>query len=173
MKRKNLADIIVMTMFGAIMYITKYIMEAFPNIHLLGMLIMVCTVVYRKKALIAVYIFVFLNGLLEGFTLWWVPYLYIWTVLWGITMLLPKKMKPKAAVPVYSAVCGLHGLLFGTLYAPWQALVFGLNLKGTVAWIIAGLPFDLIHCISNVITGLFVLPLVSSLRRFNKINPDT
>ena len=27
-----------------------------------------------------------------GFGVWWVPYLYVWTVLWGMTMLLPKKM---------------------------------------------------------------------------------
>ena len=33
-------------------------------------------------------------------------------------MLLPKNMPRKAAAVVYPLVCALHGLAFGTLYAP-------------------------------------------------------
>ena len=72
-------------MLGTIMFVSKIVMEALPNIHLLGTLTMTYTVVYRKKALIPLYVYVFLNGLYAGFSLWWVPYLYIWTILWGIT----------------------------------------------------------------------------------------
>ena len=82
----------VFSMLGAIMYCSKLIMEAFPNIHLIGVLTVAFTVVYRKKALYPIYIFVLLSGLLSGFSTWWIPYLYIWTVLWGVTMLLPENM---------------------------------------------------------------------------------
>lgn len=165
---RKLTDLIIFAMLGVIMFISKIFMEALPNIHLLGMLTMVYTIVYRKKALIPIYIYVFLNGLYGGFSLWWIPYLYIWTILWGITMLLPKNMKPKVAVPVYAIVCGLHGLLYGTLYAPAQALMFGLNFEGMIAWIITGLPFDVLHLVGNFAAGLFIVPIATALKTFQK-----
>lgn len=155
-------------MLGTLMFISKLLMEALPNIHLLGVLTMVYTIVYRRKALIPLYIYVFLNGLYGGFNLWWIPYLYIWTILWGITMLLPRRMPTKVACVVYPLVCGAHGLAFGTLYAPAQALMFGLDFKQTVAWIIAGLPFDITHAVSNLCVGCLVVPLATLLGKLAK-----
>lgn len=146
-------------MLGAIMFCSKIVMEALPNIHLLGMLTMVYTLVFRRKALIPIYVYVMLNGLYGGFSMWWVPYLYIWTVLWGVTMILPKNMPKKIAYFVYPLVCGFHGLAFGLLYAPAQALFYGFGLKQTIAWIVAGLPFDVIHGAGNFVTGLLIVPL--------------
>lgn len=167
-RNKKLFDILVFTMLGVIMFISKLIMEVLPNIHLLGILTMVYTITYRKDALKPIYIYVLLNGLYSGFNLWWVPYLYIWTILWGITMLLPKNMPTKVAVPVYSIVCALHGLLFGALYAPAQAVMFGFDFKMMVAWIVAGLPFDIIHAISNLFLGSLIIPLSMALKKFHK-----
>ena len=155
-------------MLGALMYASKAIMEVLPNIHLLGTLICAYTVVYRGKALYPIYVFVFLTGLFGGFSPWWVPYLYVWTVLWGMVMLLPKKMPKKIAPMVYAIVCALHGFLFGVIYSPAQALLFGLDFKGMIAWIAAGLPFDLIHGISNLCVGLLICPLVAILRKAEK-----
>lgn len=167
-KYKKLVDIIVFTMLGVIMLLSKLLMEALPNFHLLGTLITAYTIVYRKDALKPIYIFVLLSGLVYGFGIWWVPYLYIWTVLWGAVMLLPKNMKPKIAVPVYMAVSGLHGLLYGTLYAPAQALLFGYDFKTTIAWIVAGLPWDAIHCVGNIVLGILILPITKALKKFHK-----
>ena len=152
-------------LFGTIMFCSKLIMELLPNIHLLGMLTMTYTVLFRKKALIPIYIYVLLNGLYAGFNLWWMPYLYIWTILWGITMLLPRQMPKSVAAVVYPLICGIHGFAFGILYAPAQALMFGLDFKGMLAWIAAGLPFDLIHGIGNFDLGLLILPLSKLLGR--------
>lgn len=164
-KPLDLRHLILYALLGAILFSTKKVMEVLPNIHLLGLLIMSYTLVYRRYALIPIYLYVLLDGMFAGFAPWWLPYLYIWAVLWGITMLLPKKMKPAVAVPVYAAVCALHGLCFGLLYAPMQALLFHLDLKGTLAWVAAGFPFDVIHGISNACTGLLILPLTALLQR--------
>ncbi len=150
------------------MFCSKIIMEAAPNIHMLGLLTMVYTIVYRKKALIPIYIYVFLNGLYAGFNQWWIPYLYIWTVLWGITMLLPKTMPTKIASIIYPLICCLHGIIFGALYAPVQALIYGFDLKQTFAWIIAGLSFDTVHAVSNFCMGLMILPLSKLLKKLSK-----
>lgn len=155
-------------MFGALMFASKKLMEVLPNIHLIGVIIVAITVVYRKKALYPIYLYVFLDGLFLGFSVFWVPYLYVWTVLWLMTMLLPKKMPKRLRPFVYMTICSLHGFMFGLLYAPFQALAFGLNFKGTVAWLVAGIPFDVIHGISNFICGLLICPIISVLNRVDK-----
>ena len=98
---------------------------------------------------------------------WWYPHLYIWTILWAVTMLLPKKLPDKKAAFIYPAVCGLHGFLYGTLWAPSQALIFGFNFKQTLAWIGSGLLFDVRHGISNICMGLLILPLSKLLIKEN------
>lgn len=161
-------EMAVFSMLGALMFASKMLMEVAPNIHLLGVFTIAFTVVYRAKALYPIYIYVLINGLFAGFATWWIPYLYVWTVLWGITMLLPKKMPKPVAVVVYSVVNALHGYGFGILYAPAQALLFGLNFKGMLAWIVAGFPFDVIHGTSNLICGLLIVPVVLVLRQLEK-----
>ncbi len=155
-------------MLGALMYASKIVMELLPNIHLLGTFIIAITVVYRKKALYPIYIYVLLNGLFAGFATWWIPYLYIWTILWAAVMLLPVNMPEKIRPIVYMTVCGLHGLLFGLLYAPAQALIYGLNFDATITWIVAGLPYDLIHGASNFCCGLLICPIISILKQSEK-----
>lgn len=157
-------ELAVFSMLGAIMYVSKMVMEWIPNVHLLGTLTMAYTLVYRRKALYPIYVYVFLNGALGGFNAWWVPYLYMWTILWGVTMLLPKRMPRKIAPVVYMTVCALHGFGFGILYAPAQALLFGLSFEATLVWIASGFPFDMIHGISNFFCGMLIVPIASVLR---------
>ena len=158
-------ELAIFAMLGAIMYLSKIIMEWIPNVHLLGTLTMVYTLVYRRKALYPIYVYVFLNGVMAGFGTWWIPYLYIWTVLWGVVMLLPRKIPNKIRGVVYMTICAAHGFLYGVLYAPAQAILFGLSFKGMISWIIAGFPFDCIHGVSNFFCGMLIMPIVSVLRR--------
>lgn len=161
-------EMVIFAMLGALMFASKIIMEALPNIHLLGLFVVTLTVVYRRRALYPIYTFVFLQGAISGFNLWWVPYLYVWTVLWAAVMLLPRRMPPPVAAVVYAVVSALHGLLFGVLYAPFQSLMFGLDGSATLAWIASGFWFDVIHAISNLCTGVLILPLCSLLRKLEK-----
>ena len=161
-------QMVIFAMLATIMFCSKLVMEFLPNIHLLGVLTMVYTIVYRARALVPIYLYVMLNGLYAGFSMWWVPYLYIWTILWGITMLLPRRMPRGVACVVYPLICALHGLAFGILYAPAQAVMFGLNAQQMYAWIIAGLPWDLLHGIGNFAVGLLILPLSTLLRRLER-----
>ena len=155
-------------MLGTLMFVSKLLMEVLPNIHLLAMFTVLYTVVYRRRALVPIYLFVILTGLYGGFAMWWIPHLYLWTILWGVTMLLPRQMPKKVACVVYPVVCALHGLAFGTLYAPAQALLFGLSFDAMVAWIIAGLPWDFIHGISNFFCGMLIVPIITVLHRMEQ-----
>ena len=161
-------EIAIFAMLGAIMYLSKIIMEWIPNVHLLGTLIMIYTLVYRRKALYPIYVYVFLNGVMAGFGTWWIPYLYIWTVLWAVTMLLPKNMPKKIAPIVYMVVCALHGFGFGILYAPGQAVLFGLTFEQMLAWIASGFYFDVIHGIGNFFLGMLIVPIASLLKMLER-----
>ena len=161
-------QIAVFGMLGSMMYLSKIVMEFLPNVHLLGVLTISYTLVYRKKALYPIYLYVLLNGLFAGFSTWWLPYLYLWGILWGMTMLLPRNLPRRVRPVVYMLLCGLHGLLFGTLYAPAQALLFGLDFQGMIAWIIAGLPWDAVHAAGNFFAGMLICPIVSLLRRLEQ-----
>lgn len=151
-------DTVIFAMLGTIMFISKIVMEILPNVHLLGMLTMAYTAVFGVRALIPIYVYVGLNGIYSGFSLWWMPYTYIWTILFLITLAIPKNTPRSIKAIIYPIICALHGFAFGALYAPAQALMFGLNFEQMVAWIVAGLPFDIIHGISNFVAGLLVLP---------------
>lgn len=164
----TIKEMAIFGMLGAVLYASKAVMEFLPNVHLIGVLIVAITVVYRKKALYPIYLYVLINGLLAGFSAWWIPYLYIWTVLWGAVMLLPQNIPPKIQPIVYMLVCSAHGFLFGTLYAPVQAILFGLDFKGMIAWIVAGIPFDIIHGVSNFFGGILIVPLIAAIRLVEK-----
>ena len=157
-------EVTIFAMLGGVMYASKLIMEFAPNVHLLGVFTIAFTVVYRKKALYPIYTYVLLNGMFSGFATWWIPYLYLWTVLWGVVMLLPRNMSKKMQTIVYMIVCAAHGFLFGTLYAPAQAILYGLDFRGMIAWIAAGLPWDFVHGVSNFFCGILIMPIVSVLR---------
>ena len=168
----TIREIAIFGMLGALMYASKVVMEVLPNVHLLGAFIVAFTVVYRRKALYPIYNFIFLTGLFNGFSTWWLPYLYIWAILWGAVMLLPKKLQQlpkKIQAPIYMAVSALHGFLYGTLYAPAQAILFGLSFKGMIAWIIAGLPYDAIHGVSNFCCGALIVPIIGALRLAERV----
>lgn len=161
----NVKELTVFSMLGALMYASKMLMEFAPNVHLLGVFTISYTVVYRKKALYPIYVYVLLNGLFAGFSAWWVPYLYLWTILWAVAMLLPQKMPAKIRPLVYMVVNACHGFLFGTLYAPAQAIMFGLSFQGMLAWIVAGLPWDFVHGVSNFFCGILIVPIITILRK--------
>lgn len=172
--KNKVFNILVFTLLGTLLYVLKLVMEPFPNIHLTTMLIMVFTIAFGIKALFPIYIFVAISGIqavASGTILWWPAYTYIWLFPFIITLLVPKKLNKKFLIPIYMVVCGLHGFMFGILYSPMQALLFGMNFKATVSWIISGIPFDLIHGVSNIVVGSIVYPLSQVLSKvYNKYN---
>jgi len=158
-------------MLGALMFATRVAMAGIPSVHPLGLFIATFTVVYRRRALMPLYIFIALEGLYGSYGLIWFAYLYVWLPLWGMFMLagnlkLPQKIKP----PLFMVLCGLHGLSFGTLCAPVEAVFFGpgLNPDWILARIIAGLPFDYVHAASNFAFGTLIIPLSELLKKLDR-----
>ena len=165
----NLKELVAFGMLGGVMFISKLVMDALPNIHLLAMLTIAFTLVFRQKALYPIYVFVALLGVTSGFAPWWVPHLYLWGILWGVVMLLPKEMNKTAKAIVCVGICSLHGFLYGVMYAPAQALMYGMNFKAMIAWILTGIPFDITHGIGNLLAGLLIVPMERALNVAKKV----
>lgn len=169
MKTTYIRELSIFALLGALIFCSFKITEQIPNVHTVALMIAAITLVYRVKALAPIYVYVMLYGVTAGFANWWLPYLYIWLPLWGAFMLLPKALERKRfAVIIYAGICALHGICFGLLYAPAQALMFGMSFKGTIAWIVAGLPFDAMQAVNNLLMGLMIVPLAKVIRKADK-----
>ena len=156
---------VIFAMLGALMFCSKLLLEWAPNIHLLALFIIAFTRVYRLKVLIPLYVFVLLTGVYGGFNVWWVPYLYIWLPLVFITLLLPRRMPRAVAFVVYILIGACHGMAYGALYAPAQALFFRMNFSMMITWIASGLPFDALHAAGNAAACTLAIPLIRLLSR--------
>ena len=67
----------------------------------------------------------------------------------------------------WSAVAGVHGLLFGALCSIPYFITGGW--AGGFAYWVAGIPFDLIHCVSNVVlTAVLLMPLYNLCQKLLK-----
>jgi len=171
----TLRETVLFALFGGILFGCKFFLEGIPNVHPLALFIVALTLVYRSKALYPLYVFVLLDGVREGFAAWWIPYLYVFLPLWAAGMLMPRGqsltsgLPRRFAMPILMLACGLQGLAFGTMMAPVMAWSMHLDLKGMLAWIVAGLPFDAMHAVNNIAFGALILPLSDLLRRLERV----
>ena len=156
-RKLDLAHLIIFPLLGVIQFESKQVLE---------FLTIVYTLVYRRYALIPIFLFIFLEGLIvAGFGLWWYPYLYLWPLLWALTMLLPKRMLVWLQAPAYMTLCCLFGLAYGSLYAPFQCYAFlDGDWSRVPAWIALGFPWDVIHAVGNLVMGTLITPLTELLR---------
>lgn len=144
-------------MLGAIAYVSQIALSFLPNIEVVSVLFLVYTRIFGRKALFPIYVFVLLEGIFYGFGSWWIMYLYVWAVLFGITMLFRKN----DSFLFWAILCGAFGLCFGALCAVTQGIMFGIG--SGIAYFINGIPFDIAHCIGNFFTTLALYKPLSFL----------
>jgi energy-coupling factor transport system substrate-specific component len=141
-------DILVLGLMGAILTIAQVALAIIPNVELVSLLIIVFTLVAGKKVFNIIYVFVLAEGLIYGFGLWWINYLYVWAVLAGVVLILRKN----ESILIWSMLSGLFGLFFGSLCAIPYFFMGGIG--AAVSYWVNGIIFDLIHCVGNVIAAL-------------------
>ena len=147
----RLRELLALSLMAALIFGAKVALSFLPNVHLGAVLLIVAALRFGPKALYTAFVYVMLEGLVYGFGLWWLSYLYIWPLL--VLAVLPlRKGRSYFALSVLAA---LHGLFFGALCAIPVGVLSGLS-AGFAYWI-AGIPFDLIHGASNFVLCLVLL----------------
>lgn len=156
-----------MGLLGAILFVGQLAMSPLPNIEPVTTLIIIYTPVYKKKAFFSIYVFVLLEGLLFGFGIWWISYLYIWSIFAVIALSLQKL---KSAI-LWAVVSGLFGLMFGALCAIPYLISGGMG--AAFAYWSAGIPYDILHCGGNfALTLILYTPLTRLLKKLQQASKN-
>jgi len=159
-------------MMIAVIEVCKVVLSSIPNIELTSFWLIMFTLLFGKKTAFAVPVFILLEGCMYGFGLWWVMYLYSWPLLVLTALLFRKQTSPW----FWSVFSGVFGLLFGFFCAlPYFFIGFaggGLlsGLSALFTWWVAGIPFDITHCIGNFVIMLLLYKPIRQL--MDKIKED-
>ena len=146
---------------AALIFASKVALAALPNINLNSLLIILTVVFFGWKSLYTVYVYVMLEGLVFGFSIWWFGYLYVWAILVVVAMLLRKN---DSAV-IWAVIAGLYGLIFGPLMYLEYFAIYGCWEMFFAMWV-SGIPYDLAHCGGNfVFTLVLYRPLHKVMER--------
>ena len=163
----TLRQIALFGVLAALTFGAKVAMSGLPNIEPVSLMVMLFAVVFGWKGLYPVYLYVLMEVLLYGINLWNINYLYIWTVLFALAMLLQRLKNPLW----WALLSGVFGMAFGLLCSPVYMVIGGFDYG--IRWWLAGIAFDIPHAIGNfVIALLLFVPLRMLLTRlYRKMEP--
>ena len=151
-------ELVLYGLLGGLMTASQVAMAALPNIHIVGVLVLLCAQVFGLRALYPVYIFVTLEILIFGMGLWAINYLYVWAILVLIGVVLKKTHAGRLG---WAVAAGVFGMLFGALCAIPHFFIGGWSMA--FAYWISGIPYDLIHGVANFALTLVLLPPLSRI----------
>ncbi len=162
---KKTLELVILALLGALLVVMQVALASLPNIELVSLLVYLYAKIYGRKAFIPVYVFVLLEGLLYGFTIWWMTYLYVWAILVVLSIV----TKHETSTFVCAAVISLFGLSFGLLCTLPTLIIGGPG--AAVTFFINGLPFDITHFAGNLLSALVLYyPLYLLMRRLKAVS---
>ena len=165
--KTRLTSLCLMAMMGTVMVVSKEALAFLPNVELVSLLTILFTLVFRRQVIGGLGVFLLLEGVLYGFGLWWLMYLYVWPLL-AVLVWLFRWMKRSWQWAVFS---GLFGLAFGILCSLVYLPMGGVSM--VIAWIISGFTFDLVHAGGNFMLALLLYhPLRTALDKLDRWLPQ-
>lgn len=152
-KRKiAVLDITLAGLMVAVIEVSKMALAFLPNIELTSFWLILFTLFFGRRIALVVPVFILIEGTVYGFGIWWVMYLYAWPLLVCLTWI----FRRQESVWFWSILSGAFGLFFGALCAvPYFFLGAGggagvaAGIRTALAWWVAGIPWDIVHCAGN------------------------
>ena len=145
----EIAELAVLT---ALMFGGKEALRNIPNVHPVAMLLILTIMLHGWKAFYPMTAFVILELCIYGFGSWSLLYLFIWPVTTLFFMIFRKNRN----FLLWAILAAINGITFGAICEIPFIFVIGFPAAVT-AWV-AGIPYDLIHCVSNFLITLICLP---------------
>jgi energy-coupling factor transport system substrate-specific component len=160
-QKSPVLDLVQIAAMTAVLEAGKFLLNAIANVEVITVLLMVFTVHFgRRKTLCAALLFAGIECLWWGVSVWTVTYFYVWPILVFVTSLIQRKEDTLA----YVITAGAFGFLFGMLCALVTLVTAGW--QAATAWWAAGIPYDLVHGFSNIVTTLVLFrPLLRALEK--------
>ena len=156
--------IVRIAFLSAILTVAMMAIKPLPNVELISLLVIIYALLFGKDTFIIVTIFTMIEGLMWGFGLWWISYLYVWPLLCVIVLLLKKIIKEEFLI--WAIVSGIFGLVFGSLFA---IVYLPVDPAYALSYWIAGLPWDIWHAAWNFILMAIVgKPIYMMLKKVSE-----
>lgn len=153
-------DIALIGVMIAVLEVTKQALAFLPNVEITTLLIILFSIYFGKRIFYVIPAFILLEGCIYGFGNWWAMYAYIWPLLGIIAMVFRKN----TSVWFWSFFSAVFGLFFGALCSLTYLVIGGP--KAAFTWWIAGIPYDILHCISNfILCVILYTPLTKILKK--------
>ena len=149
MRKLTVKDITLIAVMSAVIEVSKFFLASLPNVELTTFWVMMFSLFFKKNVYYVILIFILVEGMVYGVSLWWIMYLYAWPLLAFITMRLKDQSTLNMAI-----VSGVFGLLFGFLCS-FPYFFIGLpngimsGMRAAFTWWISGIPWDLVHGVGN------------------------
>ena len=155
----SVSNIATMGVMVALLEIAKIALAIIPNVELVSLLLIIFTLAIGHRAYLVTVGYAVIECLLWGMGTWVIMYLYVWPVLVAIILLL--KRFDIDSILAYSVASGAFGLLFGAFSALTYVVIGGWSMG--LSWWISGIPFDLIHGVSNFAICLVLFKPLNSV----------
>lgn len=169
-RKLTIKDITLIGLMVAVIEVCKVTLMSIPNVELTSFWIIMFTLFFGWKIIFVIPVFILIEGAMFGFHIWWIMYLYAWPLLALITWINRKK----DSVLFFSILSAMFGLCFGLLCSiPY--FFIGLSdggilggLHSAFVWWVAGIMWDIVHCVSNFVL-MFILykPVRSIMKKIN------
>ena len=157
----SVKDVAFLGISLAILEASKLALDLLPNIEVVTLLFIVCTIFYGRKTFLIAIGFTVIECILKGVNVWSFMYLYIWPLLIVFVIFAGKH---KAGYVFYCILSGFFGLFFGMFCSIPYLFIGGWSMALT--WWIAGIPYDIIHCVSNFVLCLLLFkPLCAIMKK--------
>lgn len=150
MAKISVREVVLFGVLGALTFAAKYAMSFLPNIEPVSLMVMLFVVVFGRKWVYPVYLYIAMEILFYGISLWNINYLYIWAVLALAAGCMKKMQHPLG----WAILSGAFGLLFGALCGIVDIFIGGFGYAAA-KWV-SGIPFDIAHCAGNFVIALLL-----------------
>jgi len=162
--RRTVRDIAIMGVMLAILEAGKHALDFLPNVELVTLFFMLFTKHFGKKVYLVAIAFTLIETTIFGVHTWVIMYLYMWPMLITIVLYFRKKQFELFA---YCMLAAVYGLFFGFFCSIPYYFIGGFATG--FAWWIAGIPYDLIHCVANFVIALVLFkPLDMALTKIRQ-----
>ncbi len=157
---------VLFAILGAMTFAAKYAMSFLPNIEPVSLMVMLFAVAFGWKWVYPVYLYIAMEVLFYGISLWNINYLYIWAVLAVLAWLFRDMQQPLG----WAILSGVYGLSFGALCGIVDVFIGGFGYAAA-KWV-SGIPFDIAHSLGNFVIALVLFkPLRTLLEtQYQKMN---
>ncbi|HLV09631.1 MAG TPA: hypothetical protein VKY40_05445 [Halanaerobiales bacterium] len=159
----KIRDIALVGVLSATITAGKLALSILPNVEIVTILFIVYTIVFGiRKTLMVSIVFSTMEIFIYGFSTWFIAYYFIWPLLIFLTNAVKDKIKTEYG---FAFIGGIFGLSFGLFFAIFESFFYGM-FYGISYWI-KGIPFDIVHGVSNFIIILILYkPLLNVLEKY-------